>query len=223
MVGEAELKEIRKQAPWLKWVGGFCIAFGIFCLVLGAYFWSWYIVEESSVEPSVELELRFIEPPILGLVFLVIGMAFIAFGAETLYRGTKIGGAVEWLGVGAPSTKGIPRHGVEPTKMGRLPSKAEVLEFVKQRGEVNSQQLYNEGFGDVGRGPITVGMLRELVDEGCIRLVERNRQVIWRYERELKKEVAPKEKRPGVRFCSKCASELGADAFFCSKCGAKIE
>ena len=54
--------------------------------------------------------------------------------------------------------------------MSKLPTKEEVYEFVKQRGSVTNDQMYQEGYGDVERGWDTVGKLRELVDEGKLKL-----------------------------------------------------
>ena len=54
--------------------------------------------------------------------------------------------------------------------MFKLPTKEEVYEFVKRRGSVTNDQMYQEGYGDVGRGWDTIGKLRNLMDEGKLRL-----------------------------------------------------
>ena len=51
-----------------------------------------------------------------------------------------------------------------------LPTEEEVYEFVKRRGSVTNDQMYQEGYGDVGRGHDTVSKLRKLADEGKLKL-----------------------------------------------------
>ena len=50
-----------------------------------------------------------------------------------------------------------------------VPTK-EIYQFVKQRGSVDNDTMYQEGYGDVGRGWDTVGKLRDLADEGKLKL-----------------------------------------------------
>ena len=47
-----------------------------------------------------------------------------------------------------------------------VPTKEEILRFVRERGSVDNDTMHREGYGDVGRGWDTVGKLRELADEG---------------------------------------------------------
>jgi len=58
-----------------------------------------------------------------------------------------------------------------PTTKPRLPTEAEILEYIRScGGSVTNARMYAERFGDVGVGYDTVSRLRRLADEGKLEL-----------------------------------------------------